>query len=142
MPEQVTKSSTVSGAARSSLQPYETNPEKLDPNWTRPQQTTAFTRVVTLLRLDPPRRSEEKEKRRREEKRKICIPAGRYSRDRLPISRPKAGERAIPIKTQARSATILPNFVGLNFQVHNGKNYIDVTITEDMVGHKLGEFAM
>ena len=47
-----------------------------------------------------------------------------------------------PIKTQARSATILPNFVGLKFQVHNGKNYIDVTITEDMVGRKLGEFAV
>jgi ribosomal protein S19 len=46
-----------------------------------------------------------------------------------------------PIKTQARSATILPNFVGLKFQIHNGKNYDDITITEDMVGHKLGEFA-
>ena len=46
-----------------------------------------------------------------------------------------------PIKTQARSATILPNFVGLKFQIHNGKNYLDITITEDMVGHKLGEFA-
>ena len=46
-----------------------------------------------------------------------------------------------PIKTQARSATILPNFIGLKFQVHNGKVYNDVTITEDMVGHKLGEFS-
>jgi ribosomal protein S19 len=46
-----------------------------------------------------------------------------------------------PIKTQARAATILPNFVGLIFQVHNGKNYTDVRITEDMVGHKLGEFS-
>jgi ribosomal protein S19 len=41
----------------------------------------------------------------------------------------------------ARSATILPNFVGLKFQVHNGKSYIDLTVTEDMVGHKLGEFS-
>ncbi|KAL8850354.1 MAG: hypothetical protein Q9221_004674 [Calogaya cf. arnoldii] len=41
----------------------------------------------------------------------------------------------------ARAATILPNFVGLKFQVHNGKVYNDVTITEDMVGHKLGEFS-
>ncbi|KAL9102140.1 MAG: hypothetical protein Q9163_002671 [Psora crenata] len=41
----------------------------------------------------------------------------------------------------ARSATILPNFVGLKFQVHNGKVYNDVTITEEMVGHKLGEFS-
>lgn len=46
-----------------------------------------------------------------------------------------------PIKTQARAATILPNFVGLIFQVHNGKIYTDVRITEDMVGHKLGEFS-
>ncbi|CAN9154891.1 unnamed protein product [Alternaria alternata] len=46
-----------------------------------------------------------------------------------------------PIKTQARSATILPNFVGLKFQIHNGKSYLDLTITEDMVGRKLGEFA-
>ncbi|MCJ1309898.1 mitochondrial ribosomal small subunit component [Agyrium rufum] len=59
----------------------------------------------------------------------------------LPIARPPPGERAPPIKTQARAATILPNFVGLKFQIHNGKNYVDVTITEDMVGHKLGEFA-
>ncbi|CAL8578632.1 mitochondrial ribosomal small subunit component [Xanthoria parietina] len=41
----------------------------------------------------------------------------------------------------ARAATILPNFIGLKFQVHNGKVYNDVTITEDMVGHKLGEFS-
>ena len=60
---------------------------------------------------------------------------------RLPIVRPKPGERAAPVKTMARSATILPNFVGLKFQVHNGKIYNDVTITEDMVGHKLGEFS-
>jgi ribosomal protein S19 len=46
-----------------------------------------------------------------------------------------------PIRTQARAATILPNFVGLIFQVHNGKSYQDVRITEDMVGHKLGEFS-
>lgn len=59
----------------------------------------------------------------------------------LPIVRPKPGERAPPIKTQARAATILPNFVGLRFQIHNGKIYHEVTITEDMVGHKLGEFS-
>ncbi|KAH9898731.1 37S ribosomal protein S19 [Xylariomycetidae sp. FL2044] len=59
----------------------------------------------------------------------------------LPITRPAPGERVRPIRTQARSATILPNFVGLKFQVHNGMVYNDVTITEDMVGHKLGEFS-
>ena len=47
----------------------------------------------------------------------------------------------VPIRTQARSATILPNFVGLKFQVHNGKVYHDVVITDQMVGHKLGEFS-
>ncbi|CCU82297.1 mitochondrial ribosome small subunit component S19 [Blumeria hordei DH14] len=46
-----------------------------------------------------------------------------------------------PIKTQARAATILPDFIGLIFQVHNGKVYNDVVITENMVGHKLGEFS-
>ena len=44
------------------------------------------------------------------------------------------------IRTQARAATILPNFVGLRFAVHNGKTYHDVYITEEMVGRKLGEF--
>jgi ribosomal protein S19 len=60
---------------------------------------------------------------------------------RLPIVRPEPGKKIAPIRTQARSATILPNFVGLKFQVHNGKVYHDVTITEEMVGHKLGEFS-
>jgi hypothetical protein len=55
--------------------------------------------------------------------------------------RPEPGKKVAPIRTQARSATILPNFVGLKFQVHNGKVYHDVTITEEMVGHKLGEFS-
>jgi len=59
----------------------------------------------------------------------------------LPIVRPKPGGFTPPVKTQARSATILPNFVGLKFQVHNGKIYHEFTVTEDMVGHKLGEFS-
>ncbi|OAG36181.1 hypothetical protein AYO21_09649 [Fonsecaea monophora] len=50
------------------------------------------------------------------------------------------GKTPTTIKTQARSATILPNFVGLKFAVHNGKIYQDVYITEEMVGRKLGEF--
>lgn len=57
------------------------------------------------------------------------------------IVRPVPGQRTPPIRTMARSAMIIPSFVGLRFQVHNGKTYHDVTITEDMVGHKLGEFA-
>lgn len=46
-----------------------------------------------------------------------------------------------PITTWARACTIVPEFVGHTFMVHNGKNHIKVFVTEDMVGHKLGEFA-
>jgi small subunit ribosomal protein S19 len=46
-----------------------------------------------------------------------------------------------PITTWARSCTVAPDFVGHTFMVHNGRNHIKVFITEDMVGHKLGEFA-
>ncbi len=46
-----------------------------------------------------------------------------------------------PIKTWARACTIVPEFVGVNFLVHNGKTFMKVFVTEDMVGHKLGEFA-
>ncbi|CDN40148.1 30S ribosomal protein S19 [Mycoplasma amphoriforme] len=46
-----------------------------------------------------------------------------------------------PIKTWSRRSTIFPEFVGNTFAVHNGKIFINVFITEDMVGHKLGEFA-
>jgi small subunit ribosomal protein S19 len=45
------------------------------------------------------------------------------------------------IKTWARSCTIIPEFVGHTFMVHNGKNHLKVFVTEDMVGHKLGEFS-
>lgn len=46
-----------------------------------------------------------------------------------------------PIKTWSRRSTILPDFVGLTFAVHNGKKFVPVYVTENMVGHKLGEFA-
>ena len=46
-----------------------------------------------------------------------------------------------PIKTWSRRSTVVPEFVGLNFLVHNGKKFIPVFITENMVGHKFGEFA-
>jgi ribosomal protein S19 len=62
--------------------------------------------------------------------------------DSLPIVWPKGPQDKVPpVRTQARSATILPNFVGLTFEIHNGKDYVPITITEDMVGHKLGEFS-
>ena len=46
-----------------------------------------------------------------------------------------------PIKTWARACTIAPEFVGHTFEVHNGRTHIKCYVTEDMVGHKLGEFA-
>ncbi len=45
------------------------------------------------------------------------------------------------VKTWSRRSTILPNFVGANIMVHNGNKFIPVYVTENMVGHKLGEFA-
>ena len=47
-----------------------------------------------------------------------------------------------PIKTWARACTIIPEFVGYTFMVHNGKLFRNVFVTEDMVGHKLGEFSL
>lgn len=47
-----------------------------------------------------------------------------------------------PIKTWSRRSTILPDFVGLTIAVHNGKQHIPLYISENMVGHKLGEFAL
>ncbi len=47
-----------------------------------------------------------------------------------------------PIKTWARACTIVPEFVGHTFMVHNGKIFFKVFVTEEMVGHKLGEFAL
>ena len=46
-----------------------------------------------------------------------------------------------PIKTWSRKSTILPDFVGISFLIHNGKKFISITVSEEMVGHKLGEFA-
>jgi small subunit ribosomal protein S19 len=52
----------------------------------------------------------------------------------------KEGRRD-PIKTWARRCTVIPEFVNHTFLVHNGRNHVRVFVTEDMVGHKLGEFA-
>ena len=49
--------------------------------------------------------------------------------------------RKQPIKTWSRRSTIMPQFVGLTFQVHNGNKFIPVIVSEEMVGHKLGEFS-
>ena len=45
-----------------------------------------------------------------------------------------------PIKTWSRKSTIIPDFVGVSFLIYNGKKFIPITVSEDMVGHKLGEF--
>ncbi|MFA6474885.1 MAG: 30S ribosomal protein S19 [Patescibacteria group bacterium] len=52
-----------------------------------------------------------------------------------------AGKSKAAIKTWSRSSTITPEMVGLHFSVHNGKQFIDVFVTENMVGHRLGEFS-
>ncbi|MEZ5814751.1 MAG: 30S ribosomal protein S19 [Alphaproteobacteria bacterium] len=52
----------------------------------------------------------------------------------------KAGKNTV-IKTWSRRSTILPNMIGLTFGVHNGKKFIPVVISDQMIGHKLGEFA-
>ena len=53
----------------------------------------------------------------------------------------KSGKKEV-IKTWSRRSTIYPDFIGHTFAVHNGKEFIPVYVTEDMVGHKLGEFAL
>lgn len=58
------------------------------------------------------------------------------------IGRMEAIGRKEPIKTWARRSTISPDFIGYTFLVHNGRNHVNVYVTEEMVGHKLGEFAL
>ena len=53
----------------------------------------------------------------------------------------ESGSRSGPIKTWSRRSTILPQFVGLTFNVYNGRKFVPVSVNEDMVGMKLGEFA-
>jgi len=58
------------------------------------------------------------------------------------VARLNANNRKDAIKTWARSSMIVPDFVGHTFLVHNGRAHISVYVTEEMVGHKLGEFAL
>ena len=53
----------------------------------------------------------------------------------------ESGNSNVVIQTWSRRSTVLPNFVGLTFNVYNGHKFIPVYVTDDMVGHKLGEFA-
>ena len=57
------------------------------------------------------------------------------------VDKYKTDAKKIPIKTWSRKSTIIPDFVGCSFLIYNGKKFIPLTISEDMVGHKLGEFA-
>ncbi len=68
---------------------------------------------------------------------------GPYVDERLlkKVAALKAGEKSV-IKTWSRACTITPEMIGVTFGVHNGRIHIPVLITEDMVGHKLGEFSL
>ncbi len=57
------------------------------------------------------------------------------------VEKAKSSEKKEVIKTWSRRSTIFPDFVGLTFAVHDGRKFVPVYVTEDMVGHKLGEFA-
>ena len=54
------------------------------------------------------------------------------------VDKYKADSKKIPIKTWSRKSTIIPDFVGVSFLIYNGKKFIPITISEDMVGHKFG----
>ena len=58
------------------------------------------------------------------------------------VDKARGGSDKRPIKTWSRRSTVMPDFVGLTLAVHNGKQHIPVYVTENMVGHKLGEFAL
>ena len=57
------------------------------------------------------------------------------------VDKARSGNDKRPIKTWSRRSTIVPDFIGLTIAVHNGKQHVPVYVTENMVGHKLGEFA-
>ena len=57
------------------------------------------------------------------------------------VQKQESEGKSEPIKTWSRACTIIPEFISHSFLVHNGKNFIKIYITEDMVGHKLGEFS-
>ena len=57
------------------------------------------------------------------------------------VEKEKAQSNPKPIKTWSRKSTIIPEFIGISFLIYNGKKFIPIKISEEMVGHKLGEFA-
>ena len=71
------------------------------------------------------------------------VKKGPYVAEKLLKKVERAGQAASvePIKTWARASVVIPEFVGFTFMVHNGRTFTKVYITENMVGHRLGEFA-
>jgi small subunit ribosomal protein S19 len=67
---------------------------------------------------------------------------GPHVDERLLARVDKQGLNKEPIKTWSRDCTIVPEFIGSTFLVHNGKSFLKVYVTEEMVGHKLGEFSI
>ena len=65
---------------------------------------------------------------------------GPYVDERL-LAKVEKNTRREPIKTWSRDCTIVPDFIGYTFLIHNGKQFMKLFVTEDMIGHKLGEFA-
>ena len=57
------------------------------------------------------------------------------------VEKLKSQSKSAPIKTWSRKSTIIPEFIGISFLIYNGKKFIPIKISEDMVGHKLGEFS-
>ena len=57
------------------------------------------------------------------------------------VEKLKSQSKPMPIKTWSRKSTIIPEFVGISFLIYNGKKFIPIKISEEMVGHKLGEFS-
>ena len=66
---------------------------------------------------------------------------GPYVDERLLGKVERMGRGKEPIKTWSRDCTIVPDFIGHTFLVHNGRQFLKVFVTEDMIGHKLGEFS-
>ena len=68
---------------------------------------------------------------------------GPYFDERLlaKVEKGARGGNREPIKTWSRDCTIIPDFVGVTFMIHNGRQFLRLYVTEDMVGHKLGEFS-
>ena len=58
------------------------------------------------------------------------------------VEKQKSSDSKRPIKTWSRNSTIIPEFIGQKFEIHNGKKFIPITVSEEMIGHKLGEFSL